>query len=135
MAETAYDLLRGTASKANGEYEGMIATDILGHYTEETLHGSCASASIARPAKQVVQLDSLITKELSNCLEVAIENDGDCFVATAKDIPLYGYGDSKEEAIEMLLHEIEDLHQELAGEDAFTAEWVAIKEFLDHLIK
>jgi predicted RNase H-like HicB family nuclease len=63
-------------------------------------------------------------------LSVIVEPDYGGFIAKMPDLPVYGYGDDREEAINNLKIEIESLYEDLMQDDNFTDEWLQIKEFL-----
>ncbi len=73
-------------------------------------------------------IDSLPNKKLATPFNIIIEPDGTGFIVFIPEIPsLYGCGDTRTEAIEMLKREIESLYDDLIGDDNFTDEWNAIK--------
>ena len=63
-------------------------------------------------------------------LHAALESDGNGYIARTAEIPLYGSGDTPEEAVDMLKREIESLYEDLQENDQFTEEWLRIKSFL-----
>jgi predicted RNase H-like HicB family nuclease len=81
-----------------------------------------------------VKIDRLYRKELKMSLDVIIEPDGEGFLARTPDLPLYGYGDDREQAVAMLKREIESLHRDLLEDNNFTEEWLSIRRFLDAAI-
>jgi hypothetical protein len=82
----------------------------------------------------VAKLNILITKRLRTPLDVIVESDGEGFIARAVDLPLFGYGDDRLEAIDALKFEIESLYDDLLEDDDFTDEWKAFKHFLKEQI-
>ena len=76
-------------------------------------------------------LNSVPGKNLSQPIQAIVEPDGECWIARAPDLPLYGYGDDTIEAIDMLREEILSLREELSVEGRFSPEWRRVKEFLD----
>lgn len=79
---------------------------------------------------QVLQINRLPSKHLSQPISVLIEDDKEGFLARTPDLPLYGYGEDRLEAIEMLKREIESLYNDLMEDDSFSEEYSKIKEFL-----
>jgi predicted RNase H-like HicB family nuclease len=79
---------------------------------------------------QVLQINRLSSKHLSQPISVLIEDDKEGFLARTPDLPLYGYGEDRLEAIEMLKREIESLYNDLMEDDSFSEEYSKIKEFL-----
>lgn len=79
-------------------------------------------------------LQRLQYRSLSNPLDVIIEQDEEGCIARTVDIPLYGYGDDRIEAIEMLKREIESLYEDLTEDDNFSDEWIEIRNFLNNRI-
>jgi len=82
----------------------------------------------------VVKLNILLTKRIRTPLDVIVESDGEGFIARSVDLPLFGYGDDRLEAIEALKFEIESLYDDLLEDDDFTDEWKAVKHFLKEQI-
>ncbi len=83
----------------------------------------------------VVQIHTLVSRKLSNPIDVIIEPDDVGFIARNPDLPLYGFGDDRYEAIEMLKIEIETLFFDLNEDDNITDTWVPIKAFLNGIIE
>ena len=79
---------------------------------------------------QVLQINRLSSKHLSQPISVLIEDDKEGFLARTPDLPLYGYSEDRLEAIEMLKREIESLYNDLMEDDSFSEEYSKIKEFL-----
>jgi predicted RNase H-like HicB family nuclease len=77
-----------------------------------------------------LRIQRLKTKELKAPLDILIEPDADGFIAKAPDLPLYGYGDDRDEAIRNLQAEIETLYDDLMADDNFSEEWLQVKTFL-----
>lgn len=77
-----------------------------------------------------VEINRLTRKTLSPPLTVIVELDGDGFIARSPDLPLYGYGEDRIEAIEMLKDEIESLYEDLMEDDDFSDDYLRIKRFL-----
>ncbi|MGO9147794.1 MAG: type II toxin-antitoxin system HicB family antitoxin [Desulfomonilia bacterium] len=76
-------------------------------------------------------IDSLPNKKLKTPINIIIEPDDEGFFASSPDIPsLYGCGDTRIEAVEMLRREIESLYEDLMGDDQFTDDWDDIKKLL-----
>jgi uncharacterized protein YqgQ len=109
-----YTLLLGTASFSVGYTEG-------------------ARGALAVP-KIHVQLNRLPHKNLKLPLDVLVEPDDQGFLARTPDLPLYGYGEDRIEAIDMLKREIESLFDELLEDNHLSEEWLNIKSFLTERI-
>ncbi|UCD86675.1 MAG: hypothetical protein JSV01_02540 [Desulfobacterales bacterium] len=109
-----YRLLSATASSSVG-------------YTEE------AGAALAGPIVRV-QLNRLPHKILRLPLDVLVERYDQGFLARTPDLPLYGYGEDRMEAIDMLKREIESLFDDLLENDHLGVEWLNIKRFLQERI-
>jgi uncharacterized protein YqgQ len=77
-----------------------------------------------------IKINLLPSKNLKIPLDAIVEPDGEGFIARTVDLPLYGYGDDRIEAIEMLKYEIESLYDELMEDDNFSDEYLRIKRFL-----
>ena len=77
-----------------------------------------------------LRISRLKTKELNLPLDILVEPDADGFIAKNPDLPLYGYGDERDEAISNLQSEIETLYEDLMADDNFSEEWLQIKAFL-----
>lgn len=77
-----------------------------------------------------IKINILPTKTLKTPLDAIIESDDSGFIARAIDLPLYGYGDDRIEAMDNLKIEIETLYNDLMEDDEFTDEWLLIKRFL-----
>lgn len=77
-----------------------------------------------------LRINRLVKKHLRSPLDILIEPDAEGFIASTPDLPLYGYGDDREEAISNLKTEIESLYEDLMGEESFSEEWLRVKEFL-----
>jgi hypothetical protein len=85
--------------------------------------------------KKLITISKLKTINLKNNIEVTIENDDDGFLALSVDLPLYGYGDYPNEAIENLKEEIESCYFDLLEDDNYSEEWLNYKRFLKALIE
>ena len=66
----------------------------------------------------------------SPVMNVIVELDENGYIARNPNLPLYGYGDDKLEAIEMLQREIKALYEELISDDNYTDDWFKIRDFL-----
>ena len=112
----------------------------LNDYTllSETASFSVGYAKVARGASAVpkahVQLNRLPHKILKLPLDVLVEPDDQGFLARTPDLPLYGYGEDRIEAIDMLKREIESLFDELIESDHLSEERLSIKSFLSERI-
>ena len=71
-----------------------------------------------------VRINNLVEKRLSCSLDVIVEPDGEGFLARTPDLPLYGYGDDRIEAIDMLKREIESFYEDLIQDDGFSSEYL-----------
>lgn len=80
------------------------------------------------------RIDNLEKKRLSRSLDVIVEPDGEGFLARTPDLPLYGYGDDRIEAIDMLKREIESLYEDLIQDDDFSGEYLRIKKYLSEIV-
>lgn len=81
-----------------------------------------------------VKLHLLPNKRLNLPLDVIVEQDDGGFIARPVGLPLYGYGEGPNEAIEMLSREIESLYEDLLEDDDFSDKWLRIKRFLCEVI-
>ncbi len=77
-----------------------------------------------------IKIHFLPHKRLLYPLDAILEPDEYGYVARTAEIPLYGTGDTPEEAVQMLKREIESLYDDLLENDQFTEEWLRIKGFL-----
>jgi len=82
----------------------------------------------------VLTIDRLNQRSLKTPLDIIVEPDDGGFIAKTPDLPLYGYGDDREEAIANLKIEIESLYDDLMEDDQFSEEWIRIKSFLEERI-
>lgn len=82
-----------------------------------------------------IPINRLVHKSLLSPLEILIEPDDYGFLARTPDLPLYGYGEDRMEAIDMLKREIESLYEDLMEDDNFSDEYLRIKDFLSKKIK
>lgn len=82
----------------------------------------------------VLTINRLNQRSLKTPLDIIVEPDDGGFIAKTSDLPLYGYGDDREEAIANLKIEIESLYDDLMEDDQFSEEWVRIKSFLEERI-
>jgi len=79
---------------------------------------------------ELVKLRLLSHRKLNEPIDVIIEPDGDAFIARTIDLPLYGCGSDRIEALSMLKSEIESLYEDLMEDDLFSEEWLNYKDFL-----
>ena len=77
-----------------------------------------------------IKIDNLITRKLTGPIDITVVLDGDDYIAECPDLPLYGYGENKDEAIEMLKREIESLYDDLMRDTDFSSNWDQIREYL-----
>jgi hypothetical protein len=96
-------------------------------YTEE------AQVPISVPEVHI-QINRLPRKTLKAPLDVLVEPDDQGFVARTPDLPLYGYGEDRIEAVDMLKQEIESLCDELLEDNHLSEEWLDVKRFLTERI-
>ena len=89
---------------------------------------------IKREAIGFVKIHFLPHKHLSCPLDAVLEPDENGYIARTAEIPLYGVGDTPEEAIEMLKREVESLYDDLQEGEQFTEDWLGIKRFLTECI-
>ncbi len=110
-----------------------------GFYSENIKYTSSSSlgavlqkTSTPLPEKIFYELNRLNTKYLKEPLLVCIEKDGEGYLAQTHALPLFGFGNTIQEAIKNLCIEIESLHEELLYEEDnnLTQEWQNIKNFL-----
>jgi predicted RNase H-like HicB family nuclease len=109
-----YTLLLETASFSVGYTEGA--------------RGALAATTVR------VRLNRLPHKILKSPLDVLVERDDQGFLARTPDLPLYGYGEDRIEAIDMLKREIESLFDELLENNHLSEEWLNIKRFMTERI-
>jgi hypothetical protein len=65
---------------------------------------------------------------------VILEQDEEGFIARPVDLPLYGYGEAPNDAIEMLGREIESVYEDLMEDENFSDKWLRVKRFLSEII-
>jgi len=63
-----------------------------------------------------------------------IEKYGDGFLVKSSDLPLYGYGERRQDAINMFKREVESLFDDLEEDDNFSQEYLNIKNFLRKIV-
>lgn len=64
-----------------------------------------------------------------------IEKDGEGFICRIEEFPIFGYGDTIDEAIKNLILELETLYKDLNADDNFSEEWLKSKKLLNRLVK
>ena len=107
--------------------------------------GSMASAGFALGYRQalmdvqkrwaiVFRINRLTQKTLAKPLDAVVERDDHGYVAKTPDLPLYGYGEDRAEAIAMLQREIESLYEDLTEGGDFGDEWADVKRFLEEIV-
>jgi predicted RNase H-like HicB family nuclease len=79
-------------------------------------------------------LTKLVTKQLRQPINIVIEEDDGGYLARCPALPLYGCGDSVDEAVGMLQREIESLYEDLLEDDSFTEDWRPVKAYLEERI-
>jgi len=89
---------------------------------------------IKRDQTGFIKIHFLPHKRLLCPLDAVLEPDENGYIARTAEIPLYGAGDTPEEAVDMLKREIESLYEDLQENDQFTEEWLRIKSFLTDCI-
>ena len=77
----------------------------------------------------------LITKRLKKEISIYIEPDGDFFLASLPLLPIYGYGDTRNEAKESLLRQIEICYEDLIRDNNFSEDWLRHKKYLVDIIE
>lgn len=82
----------------------------------------------------IINIDKLLEKRLRRSISVVLERDDDGYIAKISQLPLYGFGDTKKEALDHLKFEIESLYAELNEDDNFTDEWLKYRDWLSGLI-
>lgn len=87
-----------------------------------------------KPSIETIKIQILQHFRLTIPLDALVEPDDDGFIVRAVDLPLFGFGDDKLEAINALKNEIESLYNDLMEDDQFTDEWLRCKEFLKERI-
>lgn len=85
--------------------------------------------------RSIKRLNSLITKKLKKEISISIENDDDGFIAKTLDLPLFGFGNYPNEAIENLKYEIESCYGDLLIDNDFSREWLNYKRYLMEIIE
>lgn len=83
---------------------------------------------------ELVKLQLLSRRKLKEPIDVIIEPDDDAFIARTIDLPLFGSGSDRIEALDMLKSEIESLYEDLIEDDLFSEEWLNYKNFLKERI-
>ena len=89
---------------------------------------------VANLYEKISILDSEVKKINSCPLDAVLEPDENGYIARTAEIPLYGVGDTPEEAIEMLKREVESLYDDLQEGEQFAEDWLGIKRFLTECI-
>ena len=56
------------------------------------------------------------------------------FLAKTIKLPLHSYGDSKEEALSNLKHNIQSFYEELMEDDDFSEQWLHYKKYLKEIV-
>ncbi|MBI4746256.1 MAG: hypothetical protein HY786_06925 [Deltaproteobacteria bacterium] len=126
MIVTAPSTARTPGSRFNKafSYEGY------GRYRELGQTVSHPSHSEEREEPCIVKIQALQHLKLTVPLDAVVEIDADGFIARTVDLPLYGFGNDRLEAISALKKEIESLYNDLMEDDRFTDEWLGYKNFL-----
>jgi hypothetical protein len=81
-----------------------------------------------------IQIHRLPHKTLKAPLDVLVEPDDHGFLARTPDLPLYGYGEDRIEAVDMLKQQIASLCDELLEDNHLSEEWLDVKRFLTERI-
>jgi len=79
-------------------------------------------------------ITKLATKRLLRPLTASIEPDADGYIAKLQEVNLYGFGDSRSEALDALRRDVESLYDDLMADNEFTNEWLSVKAFLKDII-
>ena len=82
----------------------------------------------------LTQLHTLTTKRLLSPLSAIVQTDGDGYLAQTIDMPLYGFGDTVDEAIRGLQVEIESLYDDLMQDNDYSEEWLMRKKLLSAIV-
>ncbi|MFH1993257.1 MAG: hypothetical protein ABIK98_12790 [Pseudomonadota bacterium] len=82
----------------------------------------------------LIKINRLQKRKLKEPLEIIVEPDDEGFLARTADMPLYGCGDDRIEAVDMLKREIESLYDDLMEGDNFSEEYLKIKFFLSERV-
>lgn len=83
----------------------------------------------------IIKINYLRNRKLLRPLSVIVERDDGGYIARAVDLPLYGYGDDRLEAIENMKFELDSLYDDLMEDDNFSEEWLNYKQFLNEIIE
>lgn len=81
-----------------------------------------------------LRINRLIDKRLSKPLDVFVEPDDYGYIAKTPDLPLYGFGEDRAEAIAMLQREIESLYGDLSEGGDFGDDWSYARDFLEEIV-
>jgi hypothetical protein len=79
---------------------------------------------------RIILLTALCRYPLRKPFPVVLECDGSQLLARSPDLPLYGVGESYQDAMDMLIREIESLYDDLVNDENVTAEWSQAKSIL-----
>lgn len=119
---------------------GALGTEHAGKVTDEEARIAWAITMISPQhgpllGETSLVINRLVTKDLSAPMTVFIEPDADGYIARAPDVAsLFGFGDTRFEALDALKHEIESLYMDLMTDGEFTKEWLGIKYFLAGIV-
>lgn len=80
--------------------------------------------------KKVISISKLPNYSLKIPISAILEQDDDGFIVATNDLPLYGYGETQNEAINNLKWEIQSLYEDLIEDDNFTEEWLRYKKLI-----
>ncbi len=103
------------------------------YYHEKNTAPTISKIQTSKTA-DIIKIQLLNNFELKQPIDAVVEPDGDGFIARTIDIPLYGYGDDRVEAITALKKELESLYEDLMEDDQFSNEWLNFKKFLKERI-
>ena len=86
------------------------------------------------PLMVPTEIAELSTKALKYPIFVVLSIDEGEVIAITPELPLYGSGDSPQEALDMLKREIESLYFDLTSDDNFTDDWDKMKRYLMNIV-
>jgi len=114
----------------------QLDASIIGSDSNKFKNGVCyeQTSSIRGHFRKTIQISKLLTKELNWPIKIFVEPDDKGFIAKTLNLPLYSYGDTENEAISNMKHEIESLYNDLIEDDNFTDEWFVVKNYLTRIV-
>lgn len=119
----------------DGNVRWRYAKGLLVMKGSDALHGQVKAPNAEYGVRAMqVQIQVLTHRRLTRPISAILEPNGDGYIAQAVDLPLYGSGDGRKEAIEALKEDIESLYEELMADDDFSEEWLRYKAFLREIV-